>query len=240
MTSSPSPTDPTNPIATCGPSSRFAAGLGRRFARVVVTTGLAGVVLAGCAERQVVAAPDAPPSAIEWTVVGIAGALVALLLGVLVTLPAWRTARGDRFAVAVLAAHAGGVVAGGTVLAGVAVRSWQLLDRPFDATPAAALLRISRVDGDTGFYSLMVLSVVIITALVATLLAVAARYAATEDPPARYTASSVLAALAVAGTAALVMIALGSRAWPYLLLGCGAPISAAAAVTCWPERRRPA
>src|SRR3546814_18908465 len=68
---SPSPTDPTNPIATCGPSSQFAAGLGRRFARVVVTTGLAGVVLAGCAERQVVAAPDAPPSAIEWTVVGI-------------------------------------------------------------------------------------------------------------------------------------------------------------------------
>lgn len=193
----------------------------------------------GCAERQLVTQPRSAPTGATWTAVTVAAAIAALVLGVLLTLPAWRTRSGARLAVAVLTAHAGAVALGGAVLVATAVRSWQLIEHPAESAAEPALVRLSAVDGDTGFFALMVLVVVVVTALVAFLLALAARWAATEDPLGRAIACGVLGLLLLVSAGAAVALVLGSEAWPYVTLTASAPLTAAALVTAWP-RRRPA
>ena len=75
-----------------------------RRPRALATAGLTALALSGCAERRLVAGPADRPTATTWATVWLAGALAALVVGVLLTLPAWRRRRGARTAVVVLTA----------------------------------------------------------------------------------------------------------------------------------------
>lgn len=209
------------------------AAWGRRSTLLVgAATALA---LGGCAERRLISAPDSSPSATTWAAVWLAGALAAAVVGVLLTLPAWRSRVGARLSVTVLTIQTGAVLVTGVVLAAAALRSRQLLDQPIDAEPAVALLRLSRVDGDASFLALMVLIVTVLSALVATISAVAAQMAAGTDRIERSIASALLAIeLGVAGFA-VVLVVLGERGGLALAGAALFPVLAAATVTCWPH-----
>jgi hypothetical protein len=203
---------------------------------VAVLAAIASVALTGgCAERQLVARPDTAPSTSTWVAVWLAGSLAAVVLGLLLTLPAWRTRRGARFAVVVLTVQTGFVVLAGLVLAGAGVRSWQLVERPPDAQPAVALLRLSRIDGDTAFLAIMVLLVLVLGALVATVTATAARLAATTEPLGRWIACAVLAVELGPAGYGVVRLVLGGHGWPYLGSALMFPVLAMAIATCWPR-----
>lgn len=194
------------------------------------------VLTGGCAERRLVARPETAPGPGTWTAVWLAGGLLVIVVGVLLTLPVWRERGGARVAAAVLTLQTGAVAVVGTVLIGVAVRSWQLLDRPADAPASVALLRLSRVDGDTAFFALMVLLLIVGVGLVTMLSALAARFAASTDTWERWAASVVIAVeLGGSGVAAGALL-LGARGWPYLAPTLAAPVLAAALATCWPRR----
>lgn len=195
------------------------------------------VVASGCAERQLVTQPEVPPSTATWAAVAVAAILTAGVIGVLLTLPAWRRRSGARLAVAVLSTYTGAVVLGGATLVATAVRSWQLVDRPVEAAAEPALVRLSAVDGDTGFFALMVLVTAALTALVATLLALSARWAATDDRLGRILACLALALLVIVGLGAAGMVAAGSSAWPYLTLALATPLLVAALLGCRPAAR---
>jgi hypothetical protein len=203
--------------------------------RRVAALCLAALSLAGCAERRLVAAPSTRPTTATWTLVWAAGVTAALVLGVLLTLPAWRVRSGARMAVTLLTIQAGGVVVGGTVLGAVAVRSWQLIERPPD-DPATALLRLSRVDGDTAFFALILLLLVVGAGLLATITAICARFAAGGDPLERLTACALLAVQLGASGYALVRLVAGADGWPYVSGGVAFPLIAIALATCWPAR----
>ncbi len=208
------------------------------------STRTAGITLAvaialltgGCAERQLVSRPVSPPGTGTWVAVWLAGGLAAAVIGVLLTLPAWERRGGARVAVTVFAAQTGAVVVTGTVLAAVAVRSWQLIDQPVDAAPVSALLRLSRIDGDAAFLLLMVMVTIVLTGLLATLLALAARFAAGSDLLERSIASAVLAAEAAGSAYALVRLALGAHGWPFLGGALALPAIVAALTACFPRR----
>jgi hypothetical protein len=200
---------------------------------------LAAVVLSGCAERRLITAPASRPSAATWAAVWIAGLAAALVVGVLLTLPVWRQRHGARLAVAVLTLQAGAVVVTGAVLGGVAIRSWQLIERPLDAPPATALLRLSRIDGDTAFFALMVLTLAVGVGLVATLTALAARFAGSRDHLERWLACALLATELGGAGYALVRLVLGAHGWPYLGGALAFPVIGLALATCWPRRTAP-
>lgn len=195
--------------------------------------GVAMLALSGCAERRLVAEPSSTPSTATWTVVWTAGIVAALVLGVLLTLPAWRVRSGARVAVTLLTVQAGAVVVAGIVLEAVAVRSWQLIERPLDH-PATALVRLSRIDGDTAFFALMVLAVTVGAGLLAVITAMAARFAAGADVLERWMACAVLAVELGAAAYALVRLVAGARGWTYLGGGVAFPVIAVAFATCWP------
>lgn len=204
--------------------------------RRIAALGLAALTLSGCAERRLVAAPSTRPTTATWTLVWAAGVTAAVVLGVLLTLPAWRDRRGARVAVTLLTVQAGGVVVAGTVLAAVAVRSWQLIERPVD-DPATALLRLSRVDGDTAFFALILLLLVVGAGLLATITAICARFAAGPDPLERWMACGLLAVQLGASAYALVHLVTGADGWPYVSGGLAFPVVAVALATCWPPRQ---
>lgn len=202
----------------------------------VVAAGLAALALSGCAERRLVAAPSSTPSTATWTAVWVAGITAALVVGVLLTLPAWRVRSGARVAVAVLTAQVGAVVVAGTVLGGAAIRTWQLIDHPPE-DPATALLRLSGIDGDTAFFALMVLLLVLSASLLATITALAARFAAGADPVERLITCALLAVELGASGYALVRYVTGADGWPYLTGALAFPLIAIAFATCWPTRQ---
>jgi len=210
--------------------------------RVLPPALLASLAVGGCAERQLVAAPATEPGTASWLAVGVAAAAASLLLGVLMALPAWRRDRGRAtFPSVVLAWFSGAAALGCTVLVGVAVRSWQLIDRPVEESAAPALLRISAADGDTGFFALMVLTIAVAGGLLVLLLTLAARWSAGDDPTGRAIAAVVLAVVAVAGVASAAMVVgSGSRAWPYLTMTAATPVVIAAFTTSLSRSRRPA
>ncbi len=206
-----------------------------RARRVTVGASLASIALSGCAQRRLVAGPSSRPSAATWTTVWVAGALAVVVVGVLLTLPAWRQRTGARAAVAVLTLQTGAVSVAAVVLGGMAVRSWQLIDRP-EGEQAASLVRLSGIDGDTGFFALMVLLVVLGGGLFATMSALATRFAAADDGWERLVASALLALELGAASYLVVRFALGARAWPFTAGTAAAPILLAALITCWPRR----
>lgn len=189
----------------------------------------------GCAERQLVARPRATPGTTAWVAVWIAGSLAAVVVGVLLTLPAWRVRGGARVAVMVLTVQTGAAVVVGLVLAGVGVRSWQLVGRSVDAHPAVALVRLSRVDGDTALVAVMVLLIVVLSALVAILTATSAQLAAEPDSTGRLVACAVLAVELILQGYATVRLVGGAHGWPFLGSALALPVVALAFVTCWPR-----
>ncbi len=192
------------------------------------------MVLSGCAERGLVAAPEHRQGASTWAAVWVAGLLAAALAGLALTLPAWRTRSGSRFATGVLTLQTGGVAVVGTLLVGLAVRSWQLIERPLDSPPAHALVRLSRVDGDTALFSLLTLTIVVLGVLLVVLLGVATRFAASDEPVERWVACAILG-LEIGGAVTLgVLMAFGHRGWPFLGGVVALPLLVAAFATCWP------
>lgn len=202
----------------------------------------AALVLPGCAERRLVSAPSDQPSTATWVAVWLAGTILAVVVGVLLTRPAWARAGGARVAVWWFTFQAGTVVVAATVLAAVAVRSWQLVERDPGEQAAESLLRISRIDGDTGYFALMVVLIAVTATALTVIFALAARFARGHDAVERWVAFGVLC-LELAGCGfALGCLAFGLRGWPFLGPALATPIVTAALVTCWPragERLQP-
>lgn len=223
------PTRPTAPVR-----SRHA---------VTAALALAGLALAGgCAERRLVAAPAERPGTGTWVAVWGAGGLAAIVASVLLTLPLWRGGRRRRppLAAAVLALQAGAVGVAGIVLAGLAVRSWQLIERPVDEPPAAALVRISRIDGDTALYALFVLTIVVLGGLLVALLALGARLAASDDRLERWVATGLLGVELLAAATLAILHLLGFGGWPFRSGLVALPVVTLALAAAWPRRREAA
>jgi hypothetical protein len=170
----------------------------------------------------------------DWVVVVVAGAILAVVVGVLATLPIWTRRGGPRVVPALLALQAGGVLVVGTVATAAAVRSWQIIDRPAGAHVARTLITVSHIDGDGSLYALIVLTVVAVAGLAAALLLVGARFAATSDPTERTVACAVLGVeIGLCGYGLAACIG-GSRSAPALLSVVNLPLAMAAMVACWP------
>jgi hypothetical protein len=169
--------------------------------------------------------------------VWLAGTLAAGLAGVLLARPGWPPRRRARLAVGVLTLQTGAAAVTGAVLTGVAVRTWQLLERPGDASPATALVRISRVDGDRALSAAIVGLLVIGTVLVVALSALAARFVSSDDGWERGLASALLAAEVGGAAYAAGRLLLGAHGWPFLGPTIALPLLAAAFVASWPTRR---
>lgn len=179
--------------------------------------------------------PGSPPSTLTWMLVWLAGAVAAVLIGVLLTLPAWRRQQGARLAVAVLTAQTGAAAVVGAVLTGVAVRSWQLVDAQQEEL-AVSLVRLSRIDGDASFLLRIALLMGAITLLATVLSAACARLAGHAEWPDRMMASALLAVeLGMAGYLT-VRLVLGDRGLPYLGGAVALPVLAAALIACVPRK----
>jgi hypothetical protein len=166
----------------------------------------------------------------------VAGAAIAVVIGVLGTLPVWTRAHGRRLVAILLTAQGGGVFVVGAITSGAAVRTWQLVDRPANAHIAPTLITLSRIDGDAHMYALLLLATVAATALTVLLLFVSARFAVTEEPADRWIACTVLGleiGLCGYGLAAFLT---GSRSVPAVLSVINLPLAMAAMVACWPPR----
>lgn len=201
------------------------------LAVVVIAVVLAG----GCAERRLVTRPEAAPTTGTWVAVWVAGALAAVVAGVLLTLPAWRERRGARLAVAVFTAQAGALAVAGTVLVGVAMRTGSLLERAPDAAASVSLVRLSAVDGDPDLFSLFVLLLVIGGAPLVMLVALCTRFAASDDTLEQSSAFALLV-LEIGGAAyATVRLLLGDRGLPYVVPAVLLPVLVAAAINAWPR-----
>jgi hypothetical protein len=170
----------------------------------------------------------------DWVAVTVAASMLAVVVGVLATLPVWTRRDGPRIVPALLTLQAGGVLVVGTIATGAAVRSWQLVDRPPGAHVARSLLTVSHIDGSGSLYALIVLALVAVAGLSATLLLLAARFAATSDPTERTIACAVLGVeIGLCGYGLAACIG-GSRSLPALLSVLNLPLAMAAMVACWP------
>jgi hypothetical protein len=197
------------------------------------------VASGGCAERRLVAAPAERPGTGTWVAVWLAGALIAGLAGVLFTLPLWRGARRRLPAPAavLLAVQTGAAALVATLLVGFALRSWQLIERPPDEPPASALVRISRIDGDTALFSLFVLTIVVLGGLLVALLALGARLADSPDRLDRWIAVALLGVEAVAAATLAALHLIGFGGWPFRSGLVALPILALAVAVAWPRRK---
>lgn len=202
--------------------------------RLIVAIGAASA-LGGCAERRLVSAPSSPTTTGTWVAVAIAGLLITAVVAVLLNRAWWERPRGARLATVVLSLEAAAVMVMSVLLIAVAVRSWQLIDRPPDEELATSILRLSRLDGDGRFFALMVLFVVIVGGLAAAVLTLAARFAGDDDPLERWVACGVIGLQLAAGSAAAGCVALGYRSWPFLGPALAVPVLIAAFVSCWPR-----
>ena len=209
-----------------------------RSSRTILAVAL-GLAAGGCAERRLVAAPGERPGTGTWVAVWVAGGLAACVAAVLLTLPLWRDGRRRRppLAAAVLALQAGAAAVVGVVLAGFAVRSWQLIERPLDEPPAPALVRISRIDGDTALFALFVLTIAVLGGLLVAVLALGARLAASDDRLDRWIAVGLLGVELLAAGALTALYAAGFGGWPFRSGLVALPVVALALGAAWPRRR---
>lgn len=196
------------------------------------------IVLGGCASRGVASGPADAPGTATWIVVWLAVALAAGTIGALLTRVENPPRGGARLAWAALATSAGTALVGSAVLAGVAIRSSTLADAAARGEPleGTSLLRLSVIDGDVRFYSLMLLLVGFLGGGLVLLLTLAARFARGADPVERWIASAVLMVELGASAYALARVVDGERAWPYLVAAIHLPLLALALAACWPRR----
>jgi len=213
----------------------------RRPPRRAIALATGPLLLAtGCAHRGTAAGPTTPPGAGTWVLVWVAAALAATVLGALLAQVRFPIVGGAPLATGVLALHAGATVVGGSVLAGLAVRSWPLADAKAAGTPASGttLLRVSVTDGDPRFFTLMLVVVLAVGGSLTLLLTVAARFANGDDRAERVAACAVLALELGAAAYAVARVVQGQRTWPYVLAAAHLPVLAVALATCWPHRSR--
>ncbi|MGK2948740.1 MAG: hypothetical protein ACSLFP_09210 [Acidimicrobiales bacterium] len=208
---------------------------------VMLSAVVLGVIAlaAGCAERGVASAPEAPPSGPTWVAVWLAVLLAAAVWGHLLTRARRRPAAGA-VARTVLALQAGSVVVGTAVLVGLAVRSGQLADQPPDAEVASSLVRVGQIDGDSSLFALVTLVVVAIGALVTLILVLAARFVHSPQRGERWSAVAVLVAVVATTGAGAVLVAGGSRWTPLVVLTLQLPLASAALMSAWPGSEPPA
>jgi hypothetical protein len=173
-------------------------------------------------------------STTEWLAVGAAALPLAALIGVVLTWPLWRDRRGGPwFAPALLTLQTGIVVLGGVVATAAAGRTWQLLEEP-DEQAAPALLEVSRMDGDSSLYAVVVLVLVAATALLGLLLSMTARFAASDHRVDRGIACVVIGLLIGVSGVGLAYLGGGSRSPVALLAAAQLPLLVAAMAACWP------
>jgi hypothetical protein len=206
----------------------------RRSAAAVVLGALAS---GGCATRELASGPTTEPGAGTWLAVGTAALLAAVVLGVLLVRPdRCARGRGSRGAAAVLALHTGGLAVGTAVLAGLAVRSGQLADRPPDAEMAVSLVRVGSIDGDGDLFALIVVALVVIGTLLTALVALAGRFSTGDDPVERWMATGVLVLELGVTAYAATLVVLGDRAVGWVVVALQLPIVVGALVAGWPTR----
>jgi hypothetical protein len=232
----------TTPPDLCAASPAMRASMhteagGVRWRRIASVGALvSGAALTGgCAERRLLSSPASAPGAGAWAAVWLAAALAVVVVGVLLARPAWEQRTGGRFAVTLLTVQAGASVVGGGVLTAMAVRSWQLIDVEAGTPPSTSLLRLSGIDGDTSFFALMVLLTAAMTALVALVLALGARMAATDDTAERWVASAILGLEVALAGAAVASLFLGFDGLPITIAAFHLPVVAYAFATCMPR-----
>lgn len=171
----------------------------------------------------------------EWAVVALAVLSAAICFGILLTRSLWMhrpTWPGP--AATLLTLHTGTVAVLGTITAAAAARSWQLVERGATESSGTTLLGLSRNDGDGSLFALIVLFVVFGTVLATTALALAARFAAGDDPSERIVACGVLGLeICVSGYGAAKLLT-GQHGLATALLALQLPLAIAAMVLCWP------
>lgn len=163
-----------------------------------------------------------------------AASVLALVVGVLLTLPVWRGGAGPRLVSALLTVQAGGVLVLGAIATTAAARSWLLVDRDPARAAGSTLISVSRIDGDGSMFALVVLGIVALTGLAAVLLLLGARFAASAHTTERAIACAVLGleiGLSGYGLAACLN---GSRSAAALVAVVNLPLAMAAMIACWP------
>jgi hypothetical protein len=206
-----------------------------RPARGAALAAAAALALGGCADRGVVAGPQGSTSTGTWAAVTFAAVGAVVVLAALIVLPAMRPG-GSVIGSWVLGLQAAGVAVASAIIVGAAIRNEQLLDEPPDAEQAASLLRLSGLDGrDSWFFTLIVLVTLVLGGLLVALLALAARFAADDDPVERALASGLLVLQVAASVGFAVVVGLGYRHLGFLAPAACLPVLVIAAVAAWPR-----
>jgi hypothetical protein len=190
------------------------------------------LALGGCADRALVSGPSEPPDTTTWLVVTLAGVAIAVVLAGLVVLPARRPG-GSALASWVLGLQAGGLTVAVAILVGAAVRNEQLIERA-DDEQAASLLRLSGLDGGSGFFDLVVVVTLLFGGLLLAALVLAARCAADDDGAERAMATGVLGIETAAALVCAGFVAFGFRHTAFVLPTLALPLLVAAMVAAWP------
>lgn len=168
----------------------------------------------------------------SWFVVAVAALLSSAVVGVHLTRPVWTGAPSRRLAPMLFSVQCGVALVAGIVGIAGAARSWQVLHDP--PTGAAALLDVSRIDGDGSMYALLVLAIAAGTALVVLVLGLSARFAAGDDAVERIVACAVLSMEIFVASLGLWQVLQGSRGAVAIGLVVQLPLAIAAMVQCWP------
>jgi hypothetical protein len=170
----------------------------------------------------------------SWFVVTVAVAACGAVLGVLLTRPVW-AARSERPLVPLLlSVHSGVAAIVGIVATAAATRSWQLITEDPPTEHAPVLLEVSRIDGDSSMYALLVLGLAFVTVLSVVALALASRFSAGSDPTERMVACAILGfEVCLSGYAAAQVVG-GSRSAVALAATIHLPVAVWAMVACWP------
>lgn len=200
----------------------------------LATAGLLVAGLAGCADRSLTRRPDPPPETATWLAVWAAVLLAVVVLAglLLATRPDRRRPPGVPGVV--LAAQAASTWVLFAVGVGVAIRGSDLAGQPLDERPVT-LLRLPAPDGDTGFYGLLLVGIVVVVGLPALLLTLSTRFCTSPVRIDRWLAVAVLALEVGLGALAIGGYLLDlSRTWPITVLAINLVPSTAALLAPWP------
>lgn len=144
-----------------------------------------------------------------------AAVLAAVVVGVLWAAPGLgHAARGPKLVSLLLGVDTGAILVGGIALAAAAARSWMLIGEPTDpARTADAVLDVSRLDGDSDLFALLIVVIGLLTLLTVAVIGTATRSASGASVGDR----------AVVGTVLSVQVILGLFALGWLLFAGGGP-----------------
>jgi len=184
----------------------------------------------------VVAGPSPSLGFVAWAAIAVVATAAVLAVATLVR-PAGPVP-GSGLAAAVLAVQTGAVVVVAALLLGAALRNAGLIDLAEDRRLASSLVRLSDLDGRrSSFFYVLAGLVAALGALLALVLGLAARSAATEEPVDRGVATGVLLLECLVSGAAWVLLVWGWRGPEVLVTALLLPVLVLAAWSCWPTVR---